>query len=1115
MFDRDQPSFKNLLSSVRRSATEVVPFVGPGLFGDESRKIDEPQWLSLLTRLQQSAEQVTIVPADTKDRIASAIRMGEHIRAFDELQRLLGPVWFVRETRAFIEETEATKIPALVRIVAIAWSLIVTTNLDRRIEQSWRELHQEDLLSVTSHDLARGSSYGRRDASAQLLKTHGTIERPDSWILSPAHFRLHLERNQNLREFLRQLFLHTILLIGYGESRYGLDVAGSYLREVVLRHGVHDAKCYLLARSHLRGDRAMDGLIRDYGVQPIWYSPSIITAGHHGHDDELTQCLDLLIQAWSSAAHPVPVKLKYFPELEPQFVGRVSELEALKRLIGDRNVHGVQVVGFGGEGKTSLIQKLVQQEQAFFAQAGFEVVFGCSFYAADVSRFIDDAYLWLVRDGRLGRLRDRCQALCNYLSSHRILLVLDGFEALQHIDGRIRNPQILQILQATLYGSSSVLITTRVPVRSMPLARLDLEPMPIPDALMLLRAHGVHADSEALGREATDIHGIHAYSLRMAASLIAEGPRVLNERSLGKSLLTEDDDFDPIRANKARRICQFYERHLSAAQLAFLRAFSVFRRPVPMGTILAVFSQDLGAESITHPLQGHDLRVLIHSLRDLRLLMTEDARYLTCHPLVRTFFAEGVREEDSVSFYRALATHYERDSDLEQWAKAGPDTFENAAALIEICYYSALCGDWSRFHLIFREYLNRGYENFLGTSIGAWQEFYDLARLPFVSSKLDTLPVIEPVYYNSAVARGLSNLGRNREALAQYFQSIDLCLSTKDDEAAREINNMMIILVDIGEVQHAVDLIPANVAAAHWIREDWRRCWQLEHGCFTFGSISALLGKHEDARFYHGYAATVWSSCGLERQDFFDACAISEVDLCLAGPNPDIDRAEKIVELELERGKRRGWRDTLASGLLARSAIYRARLSASPHDISLFERARDAIFHAQEIASGGGQPDLIVAVRLELLRLLLLHEGLAGASGSKLPSALDLAQQNIDTITTCDMRIYSAETLAAQALICLQRGAVNQAQEILGKALAELRFTGDRLTLSSKNRLFYWAFEEVHGRAPEDALLPDIRYEPATRCLEARCERDEVRELLRRVHSSIRTFERRGKMLSG
>ena len=147
----------------------------------------------------------------------------------------------------------------------------------------------------------------------------------------------------------------------------------------------------------------------------------------------------------SALSHNLPVQTT-------PFVGREAELAEIARLLGDRTVRLVTILGPGGIGKTRLALQSAEQQIGQFAQALFFV----SLAPISSSDLLASAIASAMQISFHGREALDMQ-LVRYLRKKHLLLLLDNFEHL--LDGADLVSQIVQTAPGV-----KILATSREPL---------------------------------------------------------------------------------------------------------------------------------------------------------------------------------------------------------------------------------------------------------------------------------------------------------------------------------------------------------------------------------------------------------------------------------------------------------------------------------------------------------------------------------------------------------------------------------------------------------------------------------------------------------------------------
>ncbi len=154
------------------------------------------------------------------------------------------------------------------------------------------------------------------------------------------------------------------------------------------------------------------------------------------------------------------------PDVE-HFYGRVNELVILKRWIVDEQCRLVSIIGVGGIGKTSLVAKLIDQEQPVFQAVFWRTLLN----APPLERILRECLQFLTQMQQLAIPQDpeeQMRLLVAQLRKQRCLLVLDNAEAIlksgsstaEYKDGYEGYGTLIRLLGETKH-QSCLLVTSR------------------------------------------------------------------------------------------------------------------------------------------------------------------------------------------------------------------------------------------------------------------------------------------------------------------------------------------------------------------------------------------------------------------------------------------------------------------------------------------------------------------------------------------------------------------------------------------------------------------------------------------------------------------------------
>lgn len=978
-FNTRDSVYQDLLARVIQSNARVVPFVGAGLsvFGRDDERL--PLWRELIERLIGEGRALGLVDTEDAAPIYEALARGQFIRATDRILHLLGEPTFRRVVQRELDDTDRPVPPAVTALVAISWSLIVTTNLDRFIARAYLNRYGSPINAVPgidTHRLVAALAGIEKSANTTLAQIHGDIDLYPSWRLTSRHYQQVLQ-DPGYTEALKHLFLRQLFFVGFGLQDDDFDLLlGTIGRIYPAGAGEFFA---LLPRSKVADPRIRE-LVRVNGLRPIFYDiedsgPDDPFGGHRA----VYECLQHLARVWASATLELPFTLKYFPELDANFVGRDDDIARLKDLLLRERASAVQIVGLGGVGKTSLVQQFLEYSRLEIAEAGFERIFGCSFHRAEVGEFVQDLELACLGPSTLS-LPEKVSRICEHLRHHRLLLVLDGVENLLDDDLALRNRYLMEVLRGVSAGDGAVLTTTRIPIKGLPDVfgdELDLGPLSPAQMDQFLALWGLDRLPAPTRAKLRDVTGGHPLALRVLAGVLRAVPTSQAVDAIATdAILAVPDELDPLRENQLARVLRSYLSLLSREELDFMRSWSVFDRPASFPLVESVIGHDYAAPTASQRLTGVDLRPVVTSLLEKRLLALGPSGELTSHPTVREFFGALAREarQDVRPLHRRLAAHF------LSTAETLPDSFEGIVPLLAACRHAAAYEDWSLFHDVFFRRVMRDWLCFLCDSLGGWDEALNIAQLVPSPDSSGFPQDLDALYYPAIIARSLKHLGRTDESLMKYVECFRTAARTEHPETAMHINNLLTMLVWRGDLAAAEALVEPNLLALSWIREEWRLRWQVDHGLSSIAYLRLLEGDWTTGSELYELSDHAWDGFPGGPVRIFDYYPLYRSELFLRGERPDHEQALGYLHRLQDVATQERWPEPICRGHIQLAEVHRsyAHVSASPNaNLAEAKRHLDA---ASALPAGMVVTDVAIAYMLGRVKLEVDNRRLRGHS---------------------------------------------------------------------------------------------------------------------------------------
>ncbi|MFD3457709.1 BTAD domain-containing putative transcriptional regulator [Streptomyces sp. NPDC058691] len=316
------------------------------------------------------------------------------------------------------------------------------------------------------------------------------------------------------------------------------------------------------------------------------------------------------------------------------FVGRQTELAALRRSLVDGRRRLVTLTGPGGSGKTRLSQEAAQAEEA--AAAYPDGVWLAELAPLDHPAAVPDAVLSAVghrdtavlaaaREVRGAAEADPTARLLEFCAQRRLLLILDNCEHVVDAAAALTD----RLLAAC--PGVTVLATSREPLGLPGEAVRPVEPLPLPTArrLFVERAAAVRPGFDASRDHADAVDEIcrRLDGLPLAIELAAARLRVLSPRQIADRL---DDRFRLLtggsrtalpRQQTLRAVVDWSWDLLSGAERTALRRLSVFAGGCTLQAAEAVCGED--ALDLIGQLADKSLIVVEHGADEVRYRLLE------------------------------------------------------------------------------------------------------------------------------------------------------------------------------------------------------------------------------------------------------------------------------------------------------------------------------------------------------------------------------------------------------------------------------------------------------------------------------------------------------------
>jgi tetratricopeptide (TPR) repeat protein len=567
-----------------------------------------------------------------------------------------------------------------------------------------------------------------------------------------------------------------------------------------------------------------------------------------------------LYPAWNNA-----------PPSITEWVGRVDLLKAITNNWIDLKEHVTGLIGFGGEGKSSLARRWIDDLLKDTTSPQPDGIFWWGFYdRPSVDEFFESALNYLSGGNieltrRYPSSSARVHLLAGMLYGGRYLFILDGLEGLQNQEGDqfglLKNNDLREFLQffASPTHNSFCLVTSRVPLLDMmeytTYQHHDVERLSAADGRALLKKLGVKGTDAELDKVVADWDG-HALTLSLIGSYIADqyGGDISHIKDLPTPTAGEP------RYKRVHRILMRYDEHLSDEEKAFLKIFSAFRIPVDKTAVDDVFrakpkeepDKPIAINTSIVALDESAFEEMVKRLADYRILRY-DLRTGKCntHPLIRSHYYDLLLTGDhsqAVDVHRLLKEYYLVQAEDMQ----DNPTLDDLKPLIEAVHHACQSGSYYDALIILWERIYRRNEFYLYGKLGAYetdlailQEFFpdgDTFQDPLVSSP-DCMSWILSETGNCFMGVGLL------EMVEQFLERANFILLniTKDRyNASKSYQNLSDLYASQGKLDRSIEAGRIALKLSIHAEDKAYECYSNAHQAFAEHLRGDLVAASED-----------------------------------------------------------------------------------------------------------------------------------------------------------------------------------------------------------------------------------------------------------------------------
>jgi hypothetical protein len=476
-------------------------------------------------------------------------------------------------------------------------------------------------------------------------------------------------------------------------------------------------------------------------------------------------------------------KISRAPDLLEEWVGRDKLLQTLDEEWLNSNRLIVSLIGFGGEGKSSLarywINRLIESENP-----KPDRVFWWSFNdGQNIDQYFEALLSYLEPSIDLSEYKsasEKAQKINEFIRSNRFrcLLVIDGLETLQYKVGdeygSLTNNNMRNWLQDFAKGGhqSFCLATTRIPLLDLISFKSsrpqEVESLDDDEGVNLLKKLGVTGEESELISLVRKWHGYALFLTLIATYIATQCGGIIANLPKDLSSIKNESKYKLIS-----RILDFYHEVLWEEE-AFLEFFSLFRLPVPQSALQFCLLEE-GILSQDKEFQLKEALRLLTEYKILRFQSKENA--YTVHPLIRNHYYEQIKaKRDEFKHYHLCISKYYKSITI---ASVG-GRLSHLLPKIEAVHHLCCSDNYDEAYILFQEIYSQG----LVRVFCAYETASNMLLDFFPNSDFSNYPYIEDSRKKNDVLREVAfltkGLGKLEISSKYYDRAIQSCLSSSD-----------------------------------------------------------------------------------------------------------------------------------------------------------------------------------------------------------------------------------------------------------------------------------------------------------------------------------------------
>lgn len=527
-------------------------------------------------------------------------------------------------------------------------------------------------------------------------------------------------------------------------------------------------------------------------------------------------------QSFASSVKHVDISTSTMPSTETQLHGRRNEIGFLEAALEDEKIKLVQIVGFAGIGKSSVVNswlEIVKQAHTHSVNKIFAWSFDWQSAALDerssTEHFLQSALEWFGdSNSRQYSSWTKATRLAALVSDQPTIFILDAIESLipspNYNEDKINDPSVMLLIRELSSSMNGLcLITSRTKVseldnESNPGCRtMEVKQLETPASVSLLKNKSIKGTDDELAYLATRV-GNHPLSLNLLAGY-------LTTAYSGEISKLEDTEqfFGRVTAELIpdHIMAKYLDWFKQRSELAILHLLALASHKVKLST-LKDLSGRLAGSTILSTLKcdgDADWLFVVHKLEEAGLLSIEKQELdevIDCHPIVKGFLSNYLRETFSEEWQQGHSALFDL---LQNENPSPPKSIEEFENCFQIVRHGCLAGRFVESFQFYSQTIKQGHPYI--SPHGSHKLDLDCLRLFFEqpwTRPLSSLPLEAQFYLISCVATNLIHLGNIDDALQPGMIAINGLMQAGEwDKAANALAPMTSALFCKGDLDGA------------------------------------------------------------------------------------------------------------------------------------------------------------------------------------------------------------------------------------------------------------------------------------------------------------------------